>query len=106
MLNLTKSVAKKLRKDFLSVNFNLNDIFCDGNYLNDSCQNLPISNKILAFFYRLSTLIQKNCVQTTQNILILIETDTETEDNYSEEDTDRCDKDNTTSSCSASRGRF
>ena len=54
---MTKAVAEKLRKDFLSVNFNLNDKFCDGNDLNDSCQNLPTSNETLAFFYCLSILI-------------------------------------------------
>lgn len=30
-----KTLAEKLRQDFLSVNFNLNDIFSDGNDLND-----------------------------------------------------------------------
>ena len=56
-LNITKTVVEKLRKDFLSVNFNLNDKFCDGNDLNNSCQNLPTSNETLAFFYCLSILI-------------------------------------------------
>ena len=72
-LNMTETVAEKLQKFFISVNFNLNDKFRDGNDLNDSWQNLPISNEILAFFHRFSTLIQQNCIRTTQNILIHIE---------------------------------
>ena len=72
-LNMTKTVAEKLQKDFLSVNLNLKDKFCDGNDLNDYWQYLPISNEILAFFHRFTTLIQQNCIWTTQNILIHIE---------------------------------
>ena len=47
---MTKTVAEKLRKDILSVDFNLNNKFCNGNDLNDSWQNLPISNEVLVFF--------------------------------------------------------
>lgn len=35
LFKMTKTLAEKLRQDFLSVNFNLNDIFSDGNDLND-----------------------------------------------------------------------
>ena len=48
------------------------------------------------FFHRFSTLVQQNYIRTTRNMLVHI-----TEDDYNE-DTDECDKDNTTSSCSAS----
>ena len=41
-IQFSPSVAEKLRKDFLSVNFNLNDNFFDRNDLYDSWLNLPI----------------------------------------------------------------
>ena len=41
-IQFSPSVAEKLRKNFLSVNFNLNDNFFDRNDLYDSWLNLPI----------------------------------------------------------------
>ena len=72
-LSMTKTAPEKLRKDFLSVNFNLNHTFCDGNDLSYSWQSLPISDGLLAFFHPFSTSVQQNCILTTQNILIHIE---------------------------------
>ena len=72
-LSTAKIIAEKLQKEPLSVSFNLNVKSCDGNDLNDSWQNLPISNDILAFFHHFSTLIRENCIRSTQNILIYIE---------------------------------
>lgn len=95
-LSMTKIAPEKLRKDFLSIDFNLNDKFCDVNDLSYSWQSLPISDGMLAFFHPFSASIQQNCIQTTQNILI----HTEIEDDYNG-DTDDCDEDITTSSCSA-----
>ena len=63
---MTKIAPEKLRKDFLSIDFNLNDKFCDVNDLSYSWQSLPISDGMLAFFYPFSA-------STQQNILIHIE---------------------------------
>ena len=72
-LSMTKIAPEKLRKDFLSIDFNLNDKFCDVNDLSYSWQSLPISDGMLAFFHPFSASIQQNCIQTTQNILIQIQ---------------------------------
>ena len=53
----TKNVAEKLRKNFLEVDFDLNDKFCDGEDLLGSWDNLPSSIEILT---SLGTLFNTN----------------------------------------------
>ena len=55
-LDTTKNVAEKFRKSFLEKDFELNDKFCDGEDLLDSCDNLSLTDEILTFLGTLFTI--------------------------------------------------
>ena len=63
-INIIKEAAVQIRQGFSSMNFNINNKFCDAEELAETWDNFNIPDEIIAFF---STLFNVNAVSLKQN---------------------------------------